>query len=430
MTALDQAFIKAYVQHGGVPATALVEKARPVPLAEVLTERPSSAAGVPPEVRKLAVVRALEGIPQQRVGLPTTEALEELVRTPDRKTDGPAENPTDPSHEEPGPGRPCCRAAALPGGQAHLSVEDLEIPPAVCCFGPKAPTIPFPPAESQAATGAETGAGSQGEPPQVEAWAVPPPIHAPPLEPDQTAEAAPSGAAADEAFCPLLQTDRFDWPEVCRTLDDGAEGQIGRLADALEAGLGQGRKVVGLGGLRRGEGCTTLLLCAARQLARRGWNVLIVDADTDDPRLASRLGLAPEAGWQDVAAGRVPLDEAVIESVEDRLALLPCCGHVAERRAAGGDQPAVIAELQTLRRSYDLVLVDLGPPGAAADGEDLPAEAVAGAIDAVVLVHDVRSTSPEELARLQERLAAAGIAQAGVAENFVPARETTDPRTT
>ena len=336
MTALDQAFIKAYVRHGGVPTPAMVEQARPVPLAQALTGSP--APGVPAEVRNLAVIKALEGMPSEK---------------------------------------------------------------AVCCLAPEAPTIPVAPAES----GAEIHAGPPGEPPE------------------------PAAATAPEAFCPLFQTDRFDWPDVCRALDAGAQPHFDRLADALEAGLPQGRKVVGLGGLRRGEGCTTLLLCAARRLASRGLKVLMVDADADDPQLDRRLGLAPEAGWQDVAAGRVALAEAVIESVEDRLAVLPFGARGADGAAPKGDAPLAAAALEILRRSYDLVLVDLGPSCAAASGQRLPAQTAAGAIDAIVLVCDVRSTSREKLAGLQDRLAEAGIAQAGLVENFVPAGETTEPRT-
>jgi MinD-like ATPase involved in chromosome partitioning or flagellar assembly len=233
-------------------------------------------------------------------------------------------------------------------------------------------------------------------------------------------------ATAPGAFRPLFQTDRFDWPEPCRVLDADAQQQFDRLADALEAALQQGRKVVGLCGLRPGAGCTTLLLCAARRLAGRGWKVVMVDADVDDPQLDPRLGLAPEAGWQDVAAGRAALAEAVIESVEDRLAVLPSGAGGADRRAGWDDGPFVTASLEVLRDSYDLVLVDLGPLEAAASSEDFPAQTAAGAVDAAVLVYDVRSTSPEKLAGLQDRLTAAGIAQAGLVENFVPAGETTE----
>ena len=407
MTALDQAFIKAYVRHGGVPTPAMVEQARPVPLAQALTGSP--APGVPAEVRNLAVIKALEGMPSEKaVGLPGTEAVEEVARECYMQTDDAAEAQTNRTREEPEPsgcGGTCCRAPARLAGQPGPSVEDLKMPLAVCCFAPEAPTIPVAPAESGAAAGAEINAGPPGEPPE------------------------PAAATAPEAFCPLFQTDRFDWPDVCRALDAGAQPHFDRLADALEAGLPQGRKVVGLGGLRRGEGCTTLLLCAARRLASRGLKVLMVDADADDPQLDRRLGLAPEAGWQDVAAGRVALAEAVIESVEDRLAVLPFGARGADGAAPKGDAPLAAAALEILRRSYDLVLVDLGPSCAAASGQRLPAQTAAGAIDAVVLVCDVRSTSREKLAGLQDRLAEAGIAQAGLVENFVPAGETTEPRT-
>ena len=61
-----------------------------------------------------------------------------------------------------------------------------------------------------------------------------------------------------------------------------------RLADALVAINARGQKVLALGGWYRGEGATTLLLCAARRLVERGIRPVLVDADVRRPRLAKR----------------------------------------------------------------------------------------------------------------------------------------------
>ena len=150
-----------------------------------------------------------------------------------------------------------------------------------------------------------------------------------------------------------------------------------------------------------------MLLCAARRLAARGLKVVMVDADFDHPKLARRLGLLPEAGWEEVLAGGLPLAEVLIESLEDRVALLPLPGPLSTE--SGLPDPA--ASLDLLRRHYDLVLVDLGEVGAEAAARNW--------IDAVVLVHDVRSTPRAELVRATRRLQAAGQVELGVAENFV-----------
>jgi Mrp family chromosome partitioning ATPase len=141
-----------------------------------------------------------------------------------------------------------------------------------------------------------------------------------------------------------------------------------------------------------------------------------VDADLGNPELARRLALLPEAGWEEVVAGQVALAEVLIESVADRLAILPWCGP----RSTGGEtmltHPPRRDTLEPLRADYDLVLIDLGAIGigtaesAAPSGDPW--------LDAVVLVHDVRQTPRQRLRRIQEYLETANVPQAGIAENF------------
>ncbi len=221
-----------------------------------------------------------------------------------------------------------------------------------------------------------------------------------------------------ERFQPAYQVDQFAWSPTASKLSLNAGIQLDRLADGLAAGLPEGRKVVGLGAGRRGEGCTTLLLCAARRLAQRGLNVLLVDADFDHSCLARRLGLMPETGWEDVLAGRVPLAEAIVESIQDRLSILPLRGLAAEQDCSSGITVDPAASLALLRKHYDLILIDLGELNTGMPAGQ-PLEAAAQWLDAVVLVHDVRATPQTELIQTRSRLQAAGIAEAGIAENFV-----------
>jgi Mrp family chromosome partitioning ATPase len=212
-----------------------------------------------------------------------------------------------------------------------------------------------------------------------------------------------------EAFRPAFQVEQFAWSAGATRLSRAAGIQLDRLADGLAAGLSDGRRVAALAGCRRGEGCTTLLLCAARRLAERGMRLIMVDADFDSPALARRLGLLPETGWEDVLAGHLPVGEAVIESHGDGLAVLPLRGPLAaDARTLPTGQT-----FATLRRHYDLVLVDLGQL-------DAVAQTIARqGVEAVALVRNVHLTPPEEAATMGSHLAAAGIWEAGVAENFV-----------
>ncbi len=231
----------------------------------------------------------------------------------------------------------------------------------------------------------------------------------PPTAEEPTAEAAAVILPLGEVFRPAFQVEQFAWSAGATRLGRAAGIQLDRLADGMAGGLAEGHRVAALAACRRGEGCTTLLLCAARRLAERGLKVIMVDADFDTPALVRRLGLLPETGWEDVLAGRLPVGEAVIESHADGLAVLPLRGPLA----TAVDALPTGRTFATLRKHYDLVLVDLGQL-------DPIAQSVARkGIEAVVLVRNVRLTPSEELAGIGDRLAASGLWEAGVAENFV-----------
>jgi Mrp family chromosome partitioning ATPase len=220
-------------------------------------------------------------------------------------------------------------------------------------------------------------------------------------------------------FKPAWQVEQFTWPRLCRKLVSRAAEELDRLADALLTATVRGQKVLAMAGCHRGEGTTTLLLCAARRLAERGIKPVLVDADLGRPRLAKRLGVQPQFGWDETTEqeGR-RLDQAIVEATGNNLALLPLrepddgCGR------ATGDASRLTPCLQTLREHYDAVLVDLGPLPEAGLSDGAWSQA-AGAVDAVVLVHNRRVTSERQQQALQEQLKTAGITVAGIVENFV-----------
>ena len=58
------------------------------------------------------------------------------------------------------------------------------------------------------------------------------------------------------------------------------------------------------------------------RLAERGIKLVLVDADLDRPRIAKRLGVQPQAGWNETSdEDGMPLDHAVVEAVANELAL-------------------------------------------------------------------------------------------------------------
>ena len=231
--------------------------------------------------------------------------------------------------------------------------------------------------------------------------ALPAPLHAGDASPEATA----SLAAA-------LQVDQLLWPEICAKLGSSGGTQFDRLADELLGADRREHRVVAVAGSRPGAGSTTLVLCLARHLAQGGLKVAMVDADCRSPALAQSVGLAIEAGWEQVLQGILPLEEVIVESVADKLAIVP--------RASAAELDALAAlrmeeNLNRLRERYEVLLLDWGTLENPADAEDLRLRQQAARPDLVLLVHDVRQPDGQRLAALAQQFDAAKVA---VVENF------------
>jgi MinD-like ATPase involved in chromosome partitioning or flagellar assembly len=217
----------------------------------------------------------------------------------------------------------------------------------------------------------------------------------------------------------MLEVDHVEWPTVVGRLDLGPDSPLEPLAEALIQGAGQGLKVVALLACHRGDGCTTVALAAARRLARENLRVAVVDADFEDPRVAKRLGLSPQVGWEEALSGRLPLAEVAIESLHDRLVVLPVREPPATPEQDSGEPWDPAASIGALCQSCDLVLLDFGRLSKRSRSAAALVDGAGRWIDAAVLVQNVRSTSHTELTQAHERLQGAGVAAVFVVENFV-----------
>ena len=225
---------------------------------------------------------------------------------------------------------------------------------------------------------------------------------------------------AKAAWRPLLQVDRVVWPGLCACLQSTAPGVLQQMTEGLLSLCDSGRKVLGLASCARGEGVTMVAAAAARSLLSQGRKVVLVDANWSNPQLARGLGLLPQIGWEEALCGGLPLEEVVIESLADGLAVLP----VREPSASAIAQERIAANLALLARHYDVVLVDLGPLGGVEEESDISREStfsrdVAAQMDAVVLVQNVRVTPPNRMVEVRRRLAASNLCYAGTIQNFV-----------
>jgi Mrp family chromosome partitioning ATPase len=421
MSALDQAFIKAYSHRAEVRAAArtpVTDAAVPAPAA---AGEPRAAA---PSAPALAVGKSAGFLPAKASQRPTPAAAIERLFT---NLARPAEHLT-PAAREPGPTvsaretlglvPPPSRTAAPPPAAVAPPPNAILPPTAEAPAMPPFPLSLWPTGLDEPGDSLESLAAKE---PPAEAATTPAEVTT-----DATAETttATAIATATATWRPMLQVDHFLWPRICQQLHSVAVRQMEELADALLAAAGTDHKVLAVGGIRPGDGATTMLLCAGRLLAERGFRVLLADADFADPQLARQLGMAPEAGWETVMAGRLPLEEVIIDSTADRLAVLPTLPPASAGGGANaaddlaGKANALAAGLDVLRQHYDFVLVDVGPlADRAAAG--LPALGSGSRLEAAVVVHNPQTAGAERLAEVQDSLAAAGVAQIGIIQNFV-----------
>lgn len=227
---------------------------------------------------------------------------------------------------------------------------------------------------------------------------------------------AETPAAEITPAAPVWEVDRFQWPRVCERLLADDDGYLAQAGEKLLAAVRDGLKTLAITGSRRGEGRTTLALCLARVAARANIHVAVLDADFARPQIASRLGLEITHGWQDAAAGHIPLSEAAIKSLEDNVTVLPL-ELTAIRRSLSLADARVTATLRAAASTFDLVIVDLGP---LTPGEQLtfpPGESCP--LDAVIVVRDLRFATATESQDVGERIYEAGVEAVGIAENFV-----------
>lgn len=235
-------------------------------------------------------------------------------------------------------------------------------------------------------------------------------------QPSQVAAAAVLLSA--EPLVPMWEVDRFQWPGICDRLMKDEHSYFAQAGGKLVAAAKDGLKVLGITGSRRGEGRTTLALCLARCAAQAGLNAALIDADFTRPQLASVIGLEVAYGWQDAAQGKIPLAEAAVKSLADKVTVLPLEASSVAWPLSLADK-RVSATIRSVAQTHDLVIVDLGPMPAG--GEPVFAVDEAAPLDAVIVLRDLRYATAAETHAIGERLHSSGVEAIGIAENFVPA---------
>ena len=217
-------------------------------------------------------------------------------------------------------------------------------------------------------------------------------------------------------FPATWEVDHYRWPLVCRQLLDSQTDYFSRAVKRLAEVAERGDRSFAVMSPESGDGCTTITLCLARQLAAAHLSVALIDADTERPELARQLEVQVASGWNDVHVDRADLTEVAITSLDDKITLVPLREAIPMAERANL-RPTVIQLMNELASHHDLVLVDAGRLGSDSLGL-LSAKHIGGL--RVLFVQNVRP-NPESYAKSTselERLRMSQIPIVGIAENF------------
>lgn len=166
-------------------------------------------------------------------------------------------------------------------------------------------------------------------------------------------EAPPRESGA--LFRPALEVEQFAPSGVVKHFLSGRVSELASCLSLLRQLIPERPRIVGFAAGESRQGCTTVVLITAYELARAGERVLAIDC-APDHGLAGALGVDIDQGWGEAVIARTPLREVTIRSIQDGFDLLP------SRRSSNLTShhfPALRLPPE-YERTYDWILIDFG----------------------------------------------------------------------
>ena len=202
---------------------------------------------------------------------------------------------------------------------------------------------------------------------------------------------------------PGMDTSSFCWSQQLSSLMQTANNQIRMLTDHLVVQSNQGIKAICFKGVFPGDGCSTILLCAAKALTERGYRVLLVDAHHRHLDLPKQFNLSGN-----------PDSENKVLTLDKHLGLW-----VWQELKTLEENRTLLAEaITTHRDQYDLVLLDDGSVTESPLAEFVEFwESVE--LDGVILISNTKRPTALPLSHIAERFRQHHIPLIGIAENYV-----------
>ncbi|HEY2252791.1 MAG TPA: hypothetical protein VGH74_17080 [Planctomycetaceae bacterium] len=172
-------------------------------------------------------------------------------------------------------------------------------------------------------------------------------------------------------------------------------------------------RCVAFSGPGRKAGRTSLVLTLASVLiADKATRVAIVDADFGHPHAAELISLNPAEGLDDLISNPATDHQTVTTLIDGRLSIVPLVKPIAAEAIDHRSIGTLQTFLRSLRREYDLVLIDAGPWETA----QMPPVLECRAVDAVVCICQAKSSRDESADAANFRQP--GVEWLGVVETF------------
>lgn len=217
-------------------------------------------------------------------------------------------------------------------------------------------------------------------------------------------------------FNPVWEVDNLHWPAVCGELLEQSSEQMDAVAANLASACEEGLQVLAVTSPEGGEGRTTIACCLAMLAGSRGIKVAIIDADLENPTMATQTNLELEQDWRTALENQLPLEEVSVHSIDDQVTLIPLVAPVGHAEMSVDDD-RIASMFHELSESFDLVIADMGQMSSPRSLVSTMGEH--GIISAVVAVVNPEATAAEQIEACVRRVRQAGIVSIGLVENFV-----------
>jgi len=188
------------------------------------------------------------------------------------------------------------------------------------------------------------------------------------------------------------------------TLDYSGAEALNAICSNLSFAGKNLRKIV-ITSCEANDGKSYLTMHIAQNMAKRGKRIVIVDADLRRSTMIKKLGLETPGeclGLAHFLAGHNPMDDILYQTNLDGICVIPA-GHDVKNAVPLLDSDDFGNLLDTLSKSFDMVLVDAPPVGLVIDAAE-----IAKACDGAVLVLHYNKTRRRDVLEAKKQIGHAG----------------------